>query len=76
MPKENFRLLIVFFVFLALLVVWARPEGIPYSSAWGTDPSSVERYAPTIARRASELMRILRNLLRNPGNPGTKSNPT
>jgi hypothetical protein len=63
MPKENFRLLIVFIVFLALLVVWACPEGISDSAAWGTDPGSIERYAPTIARRASELMRNLHNLL-------------
>jgi hypothetical protein len=36
----NLRLLMVLAVFLALLIVWAWPDGAPVS-AWGGDPVPV-----------------------------------
>jgi hypothetical protein len=41
MPRENLRLLIVVLVFIALLAVWAWPDGLPVSAAWNSDPTLV-----------------------------------
>jgi hypothetical protein len=38
MQRENFRLLIVVMVFLALLTVWAWPEGVMVGAVFGSDP--------------------------------------
>jgi hypothetical protein len=40
MPKDNFRLLMVAMVFLALLILWAWPEGLSVNPKWGADPQS------------------------------------
>jgi hypothetical protein len=37
MRREDFRLLTVVMVFLALLVVWAWPEGALVGAVFGTD---------------------------------------
>jgi hypothetical protein len=39
MRRDNFRLLIVVMVFLALLTVWAWPEGALVGAVFGSDPA-------------------------------------
>ena len=42
MRRDDFRLLMVFAVFLALLIVWAWPDGVPASAVWGAKSMPVQ----------------------------------
>jgi hypothetical protein len=44
MRPADFRLAIAFTAFLALLIVWAWPDGVQFGTLFGVDPMPLQSY--------------------------------